>query len=98
MNEVEYRYREDEFLQEALDHIKSTYGAHYAMTDEQQIFDVWEGMGIEIESCLSNIQKYVYRFGKKSGYNKKDVYKMIHYALIMLHYVEKRGLAEDSDK
>jgi hypothetical protein len=35
--------------------------------------------------CMGNIQKYWKRYGKKEGKNRKDLLKIIHYAIIMLH-------------
>ena len=29
--------------------------------------------------------KYAQRYGKKNGYNRKDLMKIIHYAIIAMH-------------
>ena len=34
---------------------------------------------------IGNILKYAQRYGKKNGYNRKDLFKVIHYALMALH-------------
>ena len=34
--------------------------------------------------CIGNIMKYAQRYGKKDGYNRKDLQKVLHYALIAL--------------
>ena len=38
-----------------------------------------------ISSVDWNIIKYAQRYGKKGGYNRDDLKKIIHYAIIMLH-------------
>lgn len=93
-----YQYNEDRILDEIEEYIDSTYQSHYVTGDNenpQQIFDVWDAMGIAEESCLSNVIKYAYRYGKKDGYNKKDLMKLIHYAILLMHFTQHRK--EDSD-
>ena len=53
---------------------------------------VWEGLegfwmvGECVEGfCLGNILKYTQRYGNKEGKNRKDLLKVLHYALIALH-------------
>ena len=36
--------------------------------------------------CQANILKYGSRYGDKDGKNKKDLLKIIHYAILALHY------------
>jgi hypothetical protein len=35
--------------------------------------------------CIGNIMKYVQRYGKKDGYNRKDLMKVLHYTIMALH-------------
>ena len=35
--------------------------------------------------CIGNIMKYAQRYGKKNGYNRKDLMKIIHYAIIAMY-------------
>lgn len=35
--------------------------------------------------CIGNILKYAQRYGKKEGCNRKDLLKVIHYAIMALH-------------
>ena len=39
--------------------------------------------------CIGNILKYAQRFGKKEGRNEADLYKIIHYAIILLGQMDK---------
>jgi hypothetical protein len=39
--------------------------------------------------ALGNVLKYAQRYGKKQGYNRADLLKILHYALIALHVHDK---------
>ena len=81
--EICYKFNEDHYLGEIKNYIDATYGQHYAgkyqATD--MIIDAGHGTGFNI----GNIMKYAKRYGKKQGYNKKDLLKIIHYAIIQLY-------------
>ena len=92
-NSIEYKYDEDKAVQELMDYIDGTYGEHYSKNKFQAtefIIDGGHGEGF----CIGNIMKYAQRYGNKNGYNKEDLMKVIHYALIMLHVHEKTRLEE----
>jgi hypothetical protein len=79
-----YRYNEDKSLAELRRYIDSTYGEHYSKNKFQAtefIIDGGHGEGF----CIGNIMKYAQRYGKKNGYNRKDILKVIHYAIIQLY-------------
>ena len=41
---------------------------------------------------MGNILKYAQRYGKKDGYNRKDLLKVLHYAIMALYvHDEERG-------
>ena len=64
MNEIDYVFNENEYLQEIKDTIDSTYNAHYAQNKVQStefINDAGHGEGF----CIGNIIKYAQRYGKK---------------------------------
>lgn len=83
------KYNEDAIISQIMTYIKETYSKHYAMDNNQQaadvIFDAGHGEGF----CLGNALKYILRYGKKEGYNKKDIYKAIHYLVMVLYIKEK---------
>lgn len=81
------KYGEDLFLADTLEYIKSTYGQHYANPEKQgiQVFDLWDSLGSLGTTSRDTAIKYLARYGKKAGYNKKDLFKAIHYT-IMLYY------------
>ena len=47
--------------------------------------------------CIGNIIKYAQRFGKKEGRNEQDLYKVIHYALILLGKMHEEDLKDLHD-
>ena len=78
-----YKFNEGEILKEIQTYVDSTYDQHYATGKIQStefILDTGHGLGFTI----GNIIKYAQRYGKKDGFNKKDLYKVIHYAIIAL--------------
>ena len=84
MTSPNYVFNEEKYLKEIKDGIDSTYDAHYAQNKVQStefIADAGHGEGF----CIGNIIKYAQRYGKKNGYNREDLKKIIHYAIIMMH-------------
>ena len=84
VGEVMYKYNEDTILEELKQHVDSTYTQHYS-SEKLQTIDVWEALGIEQESCQSNVIKYAMRYGKKNGNNKDDLLKILHYTILWWH-------------
>ena len=79
-----FKFNEDAILQMVQNHIIQTYHAHYSMEKIQStefIVDAGHGEGF----CIGNIIKYAQRYGKKNGYNRKDLMKIIHYAIIAMY-------------
>ena len=84
MNNLNYVFNEESYLKEIKDGIDKTYSSHYAQNKIQStefIADAGHGEGF----CIGNIIKYAQRYGKKNGYNREDLKKIVHYAIIMLH-------------
>jgi hypothetical protein len=81
---IDYRYNENKTLEELKSYIDATYGQHYSRDKFQAtefIIDGGHGEGF----CIGNVLKYAQRYGKKDGRNRKDLLKILHYAIIMLH-------------
>ena len=82
-NNIDYKFNEGKLCKELAEYIDSTYNAHYSKTKFQAtefIIDGGHGEGF----CMGNILKYAQRYGKKDGYNRKDLMKVLHYAIIAL--------------
>ena len=79
------KYNEDKIIQEISDYITSTYGEHYSTTkDGFQVQDMLRQLGIDKDFCQANAIKYLCRYGKKDGYNRKDLLKAIHYIVLLM--------------
>ena len=88
---INYVFDEESYLKEIKDGIDKTYTSHYAQNKIQStefINDAGHGEGF----CIGNIIKYAQRYGKKNGYNRDDLTKIVHYAIIMMH------IHDDNDK
>ena len=78
---TKFKFNEDKILNDMLEYIEATYGGHYSKNKFQStefIIDCGHGMGF----ALGNVLKYAQRYGKKEGYNRSDLMKIIHYAII----------------
>jgi Protein of unknwon function (DUF3310) len=101
MNNIEYKYNEDKYIKEMFSYIQKTYGEHYSLNKFQAtefVIDSGHGSGF----CVGNVMKYSQRYGKKGTPEdwRKDLLKVIHYAMIQLHVHDtqyKKQLKDDSD-
>ena len=91
MKQIEYTYNEEVLVNELKQYIDKTYGEHYSKDKFQAtefIIDSGHGEGF----CIGNIMKYAQRYGKKGGYNRQDLLKVLHYGIIAIHNHDlKRG-------
>jgi len=89
MAEIEWKYDEPRLLAELETYLAGTYGAHYVGEDNLQAIDLVAAGGMLMQFAASSIIKYAFRFGKKDGLNRKDLLKIIHYAMFMLWQMDK---------
>ena len=89
------KYNEDNILNEVSEYISSTYDQHYVGTKNIQTIDVWDNLDMAEEMCLGTLLKYAMRFGKKGGKNKKDLLKLIHYAVLTYHFAFREETVND---
>jgi len=89
-----YKYSEEEILQELKEYISSTYKQHYSAGDDQiQTLDLIEACGDGEAFCRSNILKYASRYDKK-GTARRDIIKILHYAVLLMHFNDKNAKRE----
>jgi len=90
-----YKYHESEIIKEIEDYVSSTYNGHYTGDTHEyrntQTIDLMAARSLASGFCQSNILKYGSRYGSKDGRNKKDLLKVIHYAMLLLHFDEHYG-------
>ena len=95
---IQYKRNEDKIIAGIKEYVDATYSQHYAGESGRDVVDDWEDMGIAKEAFQSNMVKYVKRFGKKEGYNPKDIIKVIHYGIFLLNELEReKDVSETSE-
>ena len=89
-----YKYSEEKILKELADYISDTYNAHYSSGDDKiQTLDLIEACGDGEAFCRSNILKYASRYDKK-GTARRDIMKILHYAVLLMHFNDKNAQRE----
>ena len=88
------KYNEKEILDEISDYISNTYSAHYSQNDGVQTLDLIDAVGDAEAFCRSNILKYASRYDRK-GTARKDLFKIVHYAVLLLHFSDKSARAAE---
>ena len=83
---IEYKFNEKQYIDEFQTYIDKTHDVHDSSNQFQStevIIDRGHGTGF----CMGNVDKYSNRYGKKgSKYDaRKDLMKILLYALIQLH-------------
>ena len=90
-----YKYHEAEIIADIEEYVSSTYNGHYTGTKHEyrnvQTIDLMASRDLAAAFCQSNILKYGSRYGSKDGKEKKDLMKVIHYAMLLLHFDEHYG-------
>ena len=85
------KYNEKKLLKEIDDYISQTYRGHYSVGNVQTL-DLIDSVGDAEAFCRSNVLKYASRYDRK-GTARKDIIKIIHYGLLLLHFNDKREVA-----
>ena len=89
-----WKYNEEEIVKELLEYIRGTYNQHYSAGDDKiQTLDLIEACGDGEAFCRSNILKYASRYDKK-GTARRDIMKILHYAVLLLHFNDKNAVRE----
>ena len=95
MTDSRNKYHENEIINDIKEYVSSTYNGHYTGTKHEyrnvQTIDLMASRDLASSFCQSNILKYGSRYGSKDGRNKKDLLKVIHYAMLLLHFDEHYG-------
>ena len=95
MSDIRNKYHEKEILQDVEDYVSRTYNGHYTGTKHEfrnvQTIDLMASRDLASDFCQANILKYGSRYGSKDGRNKGDLLKVIHYAMLLLHFDEHYG-------
>ena len=85
-----FKYHEEEIIKDIEEYVSRTYQGHYTGTKHEfrkvQTIDLMAARDIAPDFCQANILKYGSRYGSKNGKSKTDLLKVIHYAMLLLHF------------
>ena len=85
-----FKYHEEEIIKDIEEYVSGTYQGHYTGKSHEfrnvQTIDLMASKELASGFCQANILKYGSRYGNKDGRNKKDLLKVIHYAMLLLHF------------
>jgi len=85
-----FKYHEEEILKDIQEYVSGTYQGHYTGKSHEyrnvQTIDLMASKELASAFCQANILKYGSRYGNKDGKNKKDLMKVIHYAMLLLQF------------
>ena len=87
-----WTFNEKQTVARVMEYISETYDAHYSQ-GRIQATEFIADQGLAEGFCLGNIIKYAQRFGRKGiTFEDKeyDLFKIIHYAVILLHTIEQQ--------
>ncbi|MGZ4849787.1 MAG: DUF3310 domain-containing protein [Candidatus Bathyarchaeia archaeon] len=87
--EVPFKFREKELLEEFSNYVASTYAGHYVGEDNVQSLDLIFAIGHGEGFCTGSGLKYLARSGKKAGQHRQDLMKTLHYALLLLYLYDR---------
>lgn len=85
----EFKRDLDKVLSEVREYILSTYGEHYVGSEEEenvQVIDLMASLGSLDTTARDMSIKYLARYGKKDGKNRKDLLKPLHYTMMILYF------------
>ena len=91
---IPWKYNEEKIVKELLEYVRGTYNQHYSAGDDKiQTLDLIEACGDGEAFCRSNILKYASRYDKK-GTARRDIMKILHYAVLLMNFNDKNAKRE----
>ncbi len=93
-DKINWKYNEPKILLEISKYLEGTYDQHYVGNKDIQTVDFWHSLGSLDTTARDNAIKYLARYGKKGGKNRKDLIKAIHYIILMMWDLERESNTE----
>lgn len=90
------RYDESLYMEKVLDHILKTNTAHYSGDIQYVEWNFSKRKSVDF--FIDSAETYLARYGKKSGYNREDLMKAIHFILIAWYFSDRLQLEQDMNK
>lgn len=84
-NKVKLKRNEDIIIEKFKQYVYDTYSQHYE--GDLSPLDMYKTLNISKEAYTANILKYAVRYNKK-GNSKKDIFKLMHYAVLLYAELE----------
>lgn len=81
---TKYMFKEMEIIDMLKAYVDVTYTQHYGQGKHQTLETVDDTDGLAF--CKVSIQKYLNRYGKKDGFNRKDLLKIAHYSILAIYF------------
>lgn len=82
------KFNEPKLLEELIGYLSSTYKGHYGgQVQPLELIDEDRDRGLGF--ATGNVIKYAARYGKKNGFNRDDLLKVVHYGLLALYVHDK---------
>jgi len=95
-NSINYKYNEDKAMAALKEYLDGTYGQHYVGDGDVQTVDFWRSLGSLETTARDTAIKYLARYGKKAGKNRKDLLKTLHYVVLMMYALDLEEEANDN--
>jgi len=93
-NTMKFKFNEDKILDQLREYIAGTYKQHYSAGDDNiQTLDLIAACGDGQPFSRGNILKYASRYDKK-GTPELDIMKVMHYAVLLMHFYQKESVTE----
>ena len=89
-----YKYHEDKAMDALKEYLDGTYGQHYVGDGDVQTVDFWRSLGSLETTARDTANKYLARYGKKGGKNRKDLLKTMHYVVLMMYALDLEEQSE----
>ena len=89
-----YKYHEDKAMDALKEYLDGTYGQHYVGDGDVQTVDFWRSLGSLETTARDTAIKYLARYGKKGGKNRKDLLKTMHYVVLMMYALDLEEQSE----
>ena len=89
-----YKYDEDAILKELTDYISGTYNQHYSAGDDKiQTLDLIEAV-VMVKHSADPISSSMPLAYDKKGTARRDIMKILHYAVLLMHFNDKNAKRE----
>jgi hypothetical protein len=95
---TKYKYNEGKSIELFKEYVDGTYGQHYVGDGDVQTVDFWRSLGSLETTARDTAIKYLARYGKKGGKNRKDLLKTMHYVILMMYQLDLDEQSEGGSK